>query len=224
VLSTALLVWGAMLSQGLFYSRFPRTVLVEIWPSGRLFREGLNIYTEGIQHGLFQSLRLKAVMLTGYAICFTTQPDAFFRGLTAMRVPFALSFMAVTAIRFIPVVAQEFSTVRRAMRLKGYRPFRNGIRDTLLTEVAGLRPILAGTIRRSEEVAVSIVTRGFAFGAPRTSLREQRIRPRGWALLVALATVTLSAALCKTLFWLYQQEVYYHSSLRWAYRIAREWL
>ncbi len=224
VTSALFLVWGVMFSQGLFYSEFPRTVWIRILPQGTIFKDGLCIYAEGVRHGLVQSLRMITMVLTGYAICFTTEPDRFFRGLVAMRIPFALSFMAVTAIRFIPVAAQEFSTVRTAMRLKGYVPFRNGLRDTLVTEVASLRPVLAGTIRRSQEVALSIVTRGFSLDHPRTSLHSERLNAADWILLWILLFAVLFLTGCKLLFWLYQQEFYYSTDLRVLYQFVRDWL
>jgi len=165
-----------------------------------------------------------AVTLTGYAICFTTQPDQFYRGLLAMRMPFSVAFMAVSAIRFIPVVAGEFATVRRAMAMKGYRPLRLGLRDTLATEVASLRPVLSGAIRRSEEVAISIVTRGFAVGRPRTALYEDRLAPAQWSALLGLFLTVAGAGACKLLFWLYVTELYYASPLRPLYHFTRVWL
>ena len=223
-ISAAFLVWGLMFSQGLFYNKYPRTIFIQILPPGAIFSQGLNVYYQGIHYGLVQSLRLLAVLFTGYAVCFTTSPDQFFRGLTAMRVPFSLAFMAVTAIRFIPLVAQEFATVRAAMRLKGYRPFRHGLRDTLMTEVAGLRPILAGTIRRSEEVALTIITRGFDLKGSRTSLHEERLSAGGWTGIAFVFILTLFLTSCKTLFWFYQLQIFYHPALRWTYHIARNWL
>ena len=223
-LSLGVLVWGVILSQGFFYSHHPRTILVQLLPPNAIFADGLNIYRQGLRYGLVQSFRMMAMMLTGYAICFSTEPDQFFRGLVAMRAPFSVSFMAVTAIRFIPIVAAEFATVRTAMRLKGYRPFKLGVRDTLRTEVASLRPVLAGAIRRSEEVALAIVTRGFAFGRARTSLYEQRLRAWHWGALVAMLAMVVSLASCKALFWLYLGEIYYTPALRPLYQFARDWL
>ncbi|HOZ45708.1 MAG TPA: energy-coupling factor transporter transmembrane component T [Candidatus Hydrogenedentes bacterium] len=222
--SLGLLIWGTVLSQGFFYSEYPRTVLVQLVPSNGLFRDGLNIYREGLRYGLIQSLRLAAVMLTGYAICFTTDPDRFLRGLLAMRFPFSFAFMAVTAIRFIPMAAHEFGTVRTAMRLKGYRPFQLGLRDTVATEIAGLRPVLAGAIRRSEEVALSIVTRGFAFGRARTALHEERLKPWHWGILAVMGGMLVGVAACKVLFWLYLSQIYYTSDLRDLYNFTRQWL
>jgi hypothetical protein len=55
-------------------------------------------------------------------------------------------------------------------------------------------------------------------------LKEERLSARAWGLLAAMAAVVLGMAVCKALFWLYQYELYYASSLRWLYGMAREWL
>ena len=220
----ALVVWGLMLSQGIFYNRFPRHALVVLVEPNWLFPDGLKIYSQGIYYGMVQSLRFTAMGLAGYAICFSTEPGRFLRGLLAMRLPFSLAFMAVSAIRFIPLVAEEFRTVRTAMRLKGYRPFRGGIRDTIRVEVAGLRPVLAGTIRRSQEVALSILTRGFSLDLKRTSLDDERFQAWHWAALTGMIGVVAATSVCKVLFWLYQHEVYYAAWLRPLYAFVRDWL
>jgi energy-coupling factor transport system permease protein len=222
--SCALLVWGMMLSQGLFYNRFPRYALLVLLEPNWLLPDGLKLYAQGLHYGAVQSLRILAVSLTGYAICFSTEPDRFLRGLLSIRIPFSLSFMAVTAVRFIPVVAQEFQTVRMAMRLKGYRPLGRGLRDTILAEVSSLRPVLAGAIRRSQEVALSILTRGFTFDGKRTTLDEEPWTAVHTWSLASLALLVTTIATCKILFWLYQQELYYASSLRSVYAFARNWL
>jgi energy-coupling factor transport system permease protein len=222
--TSLLVVWALIFSQAIFYNRFPRRALVVLVEPNWFFADGLKIYAEGISYGMIQSLRILAVGLSGYAICFSTEPDRFMRGLLAMRVPYSLSFMAVTAIRFLPLVAEEFRAVRTAMRLKGYRPFRGGIASTVRTEVASLRPILAGTVRRSQEVALSILARGFALDAKRTSLCEDRFRAWHWAVLLGMIAVVAAIAACKVLFWLYQHEVYYAAGLRPLYALVREWL
>ena len=44
-ITLALVVWGLMLSQGIFYSRFPRHALVVLVEPNRLFPEGLKVYS-----------------------------------------------------------------------------------------------------------------------------------------------------------------------------------
>jgi energy-coupling factor transport system permease protein len=224
LVSCGLLLWGMMLSQGLFYDRFPRHPLLTLLPPNALLRDGLCIYHEGLRHGLEQSLRMLALGLAGYAICFSTEPDRFLRGLLALRVPYGLAFMAVAAIRFLPIAAAEFQAVRTAMRLKGYRPLRRGLRATVRTEIASLRPVLLGTIRRSEEIALSVQTRGFELGAPRTALAADRWGLGHWLLAGALLLVAGALATAKVLFWLYVQQLYYAPALRPLYAFVRLWL
>jgi energy-coupling factor transporter transmembrane protein EcfT len=90
--------------------------------------------------------------------------------------------------------------------------------------VGSLRPVLAGTIRRSQEVALSILSRGFAPGAKRTSLYEERFGPWHWAALGGMIVVIAAMTSCKVLFWLYEHEVYYSAALRPLYGFVRNWL
>jgi energy-coupling factor transport system permease protein len=132
--------------------------------------------------------------------------------------------MAVSAIRFIPVVAQEIGTVRNAMRLKGYRPFKRGIADTIASEIAVLRPVLAGTIRRSQEIALSIQTRGFSMNGRRTSWTESSLTAADKCALWVICIVVLAVTTGKTLFWLYQWELFYVAQLRPLYGFVRQWM
>ncbi len=224
LISCGLLMWGMMFSQGLFYNDFPRQALIEILAPRAWLPDGLRLYREGLHHGLVQSLRMIALGATGYAVCFSTDPDRFLRGLLAMRMPFSLAFMAVSAIRFLPIFAGEFQTVRRAMRMKGYRPLGRGLRDTIRTEVSSLRPVLLGVIRRSQEVALSIQVRGFAIGARRTSLRETRFGAGSWVFAMGMLVITGVLAGVKVLFWLYQYQLYYSPGLRPLYAFVRHWM
>jgi energy-coupling factor transport system permease protein len=220
----AFVMWGVMLGQSMFYSRFPRDALWTLAEPNPLFRDGLRFYRQGIYHGAVQSFRIIAVGFSGYAVCFSTEPDDFMKGFVALKVPFSLAFMAVSAIQFIPVAVEALLGARTAMRLKGYRPFRRGIRETVRTEIGALRAVLAGTIRRSEEKSLSILTRGFDIKRRRTALHEDRLTPleRGAAVAVLLSIVALFTV--KILFWLYQHEIWSESSLRGLYAFTREWL
>jgi energy-coupling factor transport system permease protein len=224
IVTTAMIVWGLMFSQGIFYVEEPRHALFTLLPPNPVFKYGLKVYAQGLHHGAIQSLRIVAASLTGFAICFSTEPDQFLRGLISVKIPFSLSFMAVSAIRFIPVMAQEIATVRNAMRLKGYHPFKRGITDTVVSETSVLRPVLAGTIRRSQEIALSIQTRGFSMSGQRTFWVENILTIKDKCALWVIFAVVLAVATSKGLFWLYQFEVYYSPQMRPLYGFVRAWL
>jgi energy-coupling factor transport system permease protein len=219
-----LIVWGAMFSQAIFYNQFPRDILFTVIDPNSILRDGLHVYTQGIYYGAVQSFRMIAVLLTGYAICFSTSDDQFLRGFVALKIPFSISFMAVSAIQFVPVAMAEFRQVRTAMRLKGYRPFKTGFRRTLKTELGSLGTILAGTIRRSEEKAVSILTRGFSVNGVRSAFREDTLSIKEKAAIFAILSTVGGIVAMRMLFWCYQYQLFYRPELRWVYGFVRNWL
>ena len=218
------LVWGVMLSQSLFYNHFPRDAVVTIVEPNALFHDGLRFYAQGLHYGAVQSFRMLAVGFCGYAVCFSTEPEDFIKGLTALKVPFSLAFIAVSAIQLIPVFTEAFLQTRMAMRLRGYRPFRRGFRQTVRAELGGIRSVLAGTIRRSEEKALSILTRGFDITGRRTSLHDDRLNVGERLAVVGLVSAVLCLSAAKAMFWLYQQQIWSAPELREFYGFVREWL
>ena len=54
-----------------------------------------------------------AVMLAGLTVCLTTSPEGLLAVLAWLRVPAAISFMTVAALRFLPTFIDEWTTVRR---------------------------------------------------------------------------------------------------------------
>ncbi|NPB09959.1 MAG: energy-coupling factor transporter transmembrane protein EcfT [Thermodesulfobacteria bacterium] len=226
LLMAVLTTWGVMFSQALFYQNFPRTVVFYLVPPfefhGVAFG-GLPVYLQGLYYGAVQSLRFNAGMFAGLALCLSTSVDKLYYALTRLPVPRGLSFLAVSAIRFLPVITEEFKTVRTALRLKGYRPLRCGLRTTVQTELSVPLPVLAGAVRRARDLSDSLLTRGFDPLAPPPPRRL--IWPR-WEKWVAGAFLLVSALVlvAKVLFWLYLQEILYLEGLRGLYALARNWL
>lgn len=224
VLLCLLIVWGAMFSQAIFYNQFPRDVLFTIIEPNTIFSGGLHVYNQGIYYGAVQSFRMVAVLLTGYAICFSTSDDQFLRGFVGLKIPYSISFMAVSAIQFVPVAVAEFRQVRTAMRLKGYRPFKRGFRCTFSTELGALGTMLAGTIRHSEEKAVSILTRGFSVNGVRSAFREDVLSIKEKIAISAMLSAVGGIVAMRLLFWCYQYQLIYMPELRWVYGFVRNWL
>lgn len=221
--------WGTVLSQALFYAGVPRTRLMTLVPAATLggwSMPGLHLYREGAAHGLAQSLRAIAVMLTGLAVCLSTSPERLLAALAKLKTPTAVGFMLLSALRFLPVLLDEFSTVRQARRLRSragesawWRPL-----DALRQEAALLFPVMAAALRRAGTLATSVVARGFDPQSSRTYYPPLAMRPWERGLLAALAASWLAVCAVKLLYWCYLAELYYHPALRELYAAARQWL
>ncbi len=216
-------VWGLMVSQGLFYQDWPRTVLFCLIPPGEHLA-GLCFVKEGFLYGLIQSLRLTAALSTGLYLVTSTPRETLFRALAALPLPRGLTLMAVSAVRFLPTVAEDLRLVRQALRLRGYRPLRCGLLRTLRTELAVLYPLLVRAVRHSRALSDALLVRGFDPLSPsaRGLLPPWPLRER--LLVAALFGLTLAVLAAKILFWLYLQEVLYVESLRTLYAFVRDFL
>lgn len=209
----AAIVWSTVLSQGMFYGDEPRVALLSLGP--------ITLWREGVSHGFAQSLRFGAMTLAGFALAASTPPERLFAGLRALRVPFGLSFLVVTALRFVPDVAAEWQAVRSARARRGRPAWKRAPWAWLGLEAALLAPVLARTLRRARALAESLDSRGFDASAPRAVRRPLRIG----AVDVAVLTVAMLFAFCvatiRMLFVLYTSDTWYHPGLREFYALAR---
>lgn len=212
----ALIVWGTMLSQGLFYADEPRVALLHIGP--------LTLWREGMVYGLTQSLRFVAVSCVGAAVALSTAPDRLFAALLWFRVPFGLAFLTVTALRFVPDIGQELLTVREARARRG-RPLHHRTPWAWLAlEVAMLRPVVARALRRARALAESLDARGFDPAATRTLRRPLSMHPAEAVGLSIGAGIVLTAVALRVLYTLYTSEILYIPALRPLYGFVRTWM
>lgn len=215
-LAVAALTWSTVLSQGLFYADLPRTPLVALGP--------VIVYREGLVHGLTQSLRFIALLAAGVHLAITTPTDRLVAGLRALGVPFGLTVMSVAVVRFVPVVAGEWATVRAARAARGRPAWRRSPWAWLRLEVAMLRPVLARSIRRARALAESLETRGFHPTAPRAVREPLRMSHGDQIALTTFAFVTLAAIAARLTYVAYGLELYYHPALRPLYAFVRAWV
>ena len=208
--------WATTLGQGLFYADLPRTPWLTLGP--------LTIWSEGLGHGLVQSLRLVATTSAGLAVAVTTPPDRLFAALVALRVPYAVSFLAITALRFVPTAGEELWTVRRARARRGRPMWSRPPWAWLRQEMALLVPVAARSLRRARSLAEALDSRGFDPARPRRLREPLRIRPWELALLGVVYGALAALLGAELLYRAYLGEVLYVPALRPLYGFVRGWL
>ena len=208
------IVWSTVLSQGIFYGDEPRVALASVGP--------LSLWREGVAHGLSQSLRFCAMTLAGFALAASTPPERLFAGLRSLKVPFGLSFLVVTALRFVPDVAGEWVAVRVARSRRGRPAWRRAPWGWLSLEASLLSPLLARTLRRARALAESLDARGFDAASPRAVRRPLTFGGLDGAVLVGAALVAFCVVALRLVFVLYTSDTWYHPSLRNLYALARD--
>lgn len=222
-------IWGTMFSQALFYAQEPRTVLWVLIPPdlpvlGSL-TGGLAVYQEGFLYGAVQSLRFSTMISLGLFLCWTTDSRDFMLGLMHWKIPYEIAFMTITALRFLPLLAEETRTVLTAQKLRGFKAVKGvSLRQTIKTCSYLFLPILANCIRRAGRLAVAAESRAFRGEKERSSLRSLRYSWSDRLVLLGLVSVSFLVLSAKLLYGLYYNGFCYFPACRVLYNIAQIWL
>lgn len=201
-------LWGSIISQGLFFAQFPRTPLFVLVANdqGWLGRAtgGIIIYREGIVYGAIQGLRSASMLVLGLLICWSSDPRQLLQALCAWRLPTQISFMLVTAIRFLPVLASETAEILTAMRIRsgGVQSYASLLRS--LPHVA--HPLLARSLRRAQTLAASVMSRGLML---RQGTQATSIPILEKTVCIGVAIFTFVAVFFKIVTILYKQGYYF---------------
>ena len=214
--SMFIVIWGTSISQGLFYAQMPREILISVG--------GVDLYREGIVHGLIQSLRFLSVILAGVSFSIYTSPNQIFRGMIALQIPYSLALMAMTALRSITVVTSEVQHIRKARDFRGRALWkRNPIKWTE-QELMMFKPIVIRAYQRSLHISEALILRGFTPNATRTQYRSLSMRASDLSLLCVMIVSLIGLVFARTMLWLYQTDLYYHSNLRGVYEWTKNWM
>ncbi|MEM1557051.1 MAG: energy-coupling factor transporter transmembrane component T [Thermoproteota archaeon] len=143
--------------------------------------------------GFVLSIRLIVLSSSMSWFFLSSTPEDIGRAMSAAKVPLELTFSFVMAIRFIPVIYDEFQSIYDAQRSRGLELEKGGFRTRIRNLMPILIPLLVGTIRRTYEIADAMEVRAFGALPKRTSYKLLKFK-RGDYLL-CLVSVLLTSTL-----------------------------
>lgn len=140
-------------------------------------------------------IRFIAAFGVGAHLIATTSPTQLSAALRAWHLPRAISVTLAVMLRFFPVVAAESSAVLDAMRLRGLVGITGLARHPILSMERFTVPMIAASLRASEDLSASAILRGLGSRHRPVSLDPPRF---GWpdlGLLFALAVLAAASLL-----------------------------
>lgn len=132
----------------------------------------ISISEESFMRGLLVGFRALLFAALGLTFSLTTRPVNLFYSLmqqVKLKPKYAYSFMA--ALRLIPIMMEEFQTIRNAMKVRGFKR-EKGIRLVYFKMKAYSIPLLSGSIRRAHRIAVAMEAKRFTDTRDRTYYYE----------------------------------------------------
>ena len=142
---------------------------------------GFALTGEGLVQACFFSLRLLLFVGVVFLVTLTSSPSELaeaaarlLRPLRKIRVPVDdIGLVLFIAIRFIPVLHQEFLAIRNAQLIRGVN-FEGGLLRRARKITAIFVPVLVAAMSRADELALAMEARGYRSGTPRTFYSRAR--------------------------------------------------
>ena len=148
------------------------------------FYSGNVLTAVDVENAAAMTLRF-VVLVESFSVFFlTTSPDHLGLALEQSRVPYEFAFAFTTAVRFVPVLAEEAQTIMDAQKARGLELEKGGVLKRIRNYVPVLIPLIVSAIRRSLELAEAMESRAWGATKKRTNLYALRLRRGDFALLV----------------------------------------
>ena len=130
------------------------------------------------------------VLVESFSVFFlTTSPDHLGLALEQSRVPFEFAFAFTTAVRFVPVLAEEAQTIMDAQKARGLELEKGGLLKRIRNYIPILIPLIVSAIRRSLELAEAMESRAWGATKKRTNLYALKLHKGDYALIVITVLV-----------------------------------
>lgn len=135
------------------------------------------------------------VLVESFSVFFlTTSPDHLGLALELTRVPYEFAFAFTTAVRFVPVLAEEAQTIMDAQKARGLELEKGNFMKRIKNYIPVLIPLIVSAIRRSLELAEAMESRAWGATKKRTNLYALKLH-RGDAALAAITIGVLAAVI-----------------------------
>jgi energy-coupling factor transport system permease protein len=147
------------------------------------------------------AMTLRFVVLIGsFSVFFlTTSPDHLGLALQQSHIPYEFCFAFTTAVRFVPVLADEAQTIMDAQKARGLELERGNLLKRVRNYIPILIPLIVNAIRRSLELAEAMESRAWGASEKRTNLYSLKLS-RADYILVLVSVLMLALAVCAWLF------------------------
>jgi energy-coupling factor transport system permease protein len=161
--------------------------------ASNFFTSGYVLTAAVVETSAAMTLRF-VVLVECFSVFFlTTSPDHLGLALEQTRVPYEFAFAFTTAVRFVPVLAEEAQTIMDAQKARGLELEKGGFLKRIRNYVPVLIPLIVSAIRRSLELAEAMESRAWGATKKRTNLYALRLHRGDFALLAITVGVLVVA-------------------------------
>lgn len=154
---------------------------------------GYTVTPKNLENAIAMTLRF-IVLVESFSIFFlTTSPDHLGLALEQTHIPYEFCFAFTTAVRFVPVLAEEAQTIMDAQKARGLELERGNFLKRIRNYIPILIPLIVSAIRRSLELAEAMESRAWGATKKRTNLYMLKIHRNDFVLIAITIGVVATA-------------------------------
>ncbi len=164
-----------------------------------LFSYNLRVYESGVNMAGYVFIRIVSVVLLSSLLTFTTSPNDLNNGIESVLSPLKIikvpvgeiAMMLSLVLRFVPTLLQETNKIMKAQASRGVDFLESSFSKKIQQIVSLLVPMFVISLKRAEELADAMESRGYVIGEKRTKLDEMKIKAKD---IMALLVISLLMA------------------------------
>lgn len=161
---------------------------------------------EGIEKGIFFSIRLFLIILFTYLFSLTTNPmdltdglSRLFSPLRKLKIPVDDLFIIIhIALRFIPTMSEQSSRILMAQRARGLN-FKVKFTERIKHLSSLIIPVILLSIKRANELALALEARWYHPGRKRTSFIKMKLKRIDFSIIAIVLISTGGIHFCEIL-------------------------
>ena len=148
----------------------------------------------GVRYGAMIGIRLNCFVLATLLFLTCTRIEDVTQGLSTLGLPFSVSFTVSLAFRLTPLFMDTARAIALAQKARGLDLESGGPWTRVRRHVPIIVPVIVSGIRRADQLAVALESKGFGHPGPRTLCATYAVTWRDATLLISLSTIIVLAA------------------------------
>ena len=146
----------------------------------------ITIMKESVLYGITIGIRLNCFVLAAIIFLTCTPIEDFTYALSKLGLPFVASFALTLAFRLTPLFVETGQTIVIAQKARGLELDSGGLLKRIRNYVPVIIPVLASGIRRADQLAIALESKGFGKTKKRSNVSEFRTTWRDFVLILTI--------------------------------------
>lgn len=165
------------------------------YPNGQVvlvFPYGICVSLGGALLGLTFVFRLLVMVFASTIFTYTTPYNRVITLLFKLRIPYPIIFVLLIALRYIPLLQRELTIIIDAQKSRGVELEKlHSFKQVLKMYIPVMILILINGLRRSQQLAMALVVRGFNSKTKWRPIEEECMKIQDYLFITLMVTILI---------------------------------